>query len=347
MPVVLAFCIGLASEPVVAQPLEWIFGAPGPRYPRARRAYQPRQQTQPSIPLPVPRPHFPSDQATPAPARSEPKSEPPKDANPAPSPSTVPTPSKETGAEKTPDAQTKPSEIHPERAGPDQPQPTPPTPPPKPPELATPGPAPKPAIAPSGATTAFNPRQAADDPLCPGRLSARLVGADPIDVGKQPDDRCVVAAPTQLVDLKTADGATVKFPDKPRLACVTADAFSAFVRDLLVPLAKGTYGSPVASVSTGPGLDCRSRDHIFGAKLSAHGQGLAVDIAEMRLADGRVIAVGQPKSDTDQAFETAARAAGCGYFHTALGPGTDSFHATHWHFDLEPRGSSGDSKYCK
>ncbi len=123
--------------------------------------------------------------------------------------------------------------------------------------------------------------------------------------------------------------------------------FSLYVRDLLSPLAKGTYNASLSAVWTGPGFECRSRDHIFGAKLSAHGQGLAVDIAQLKLADGRLIAVGDPKTDSDTAFETAARAGGCGYFHTVLGPGSDSYHRTHWHFDLEVRGAKGDSKYCK
>jgi hypothetical protein len=60
-----------------------------------------------------------------------------------------------------------------------------------------------------------------------------------------------------------------------------------------------------------------------------------------------MIEVGQHKTDLDQAFETAARAGACGYFHTALGPGADSFHETHWHFDLLPRGSTGDAKFCQ
>ena len=98
---------------------------------------------------------------------------------------------------------------------------------------------------------------------------------------------------------------------------------------------------------TGPGLECRTRDHLPGAKLSAHGQGLAVDVAQVRLADGRVIEVGRPKQALDQGFETAALAGGCGYFHTALGPGADAFHETHWHFDLLPRGTKGEAKLCQ
>ena len=231
----------------------------------------------------------------------------------------------------------------------------PPTPPPKPADLAVP-PAPgknepgkptKPAVAPSGATTSFTPRSPEDDPQCPTRLVSQKVGIETTDIGPQPDARCTVVEPVHLNDVTMPDGAKVSFPEHPTIACVTADSFSSYVRDMLSPLAKGTFGASVVAVWTGPGLECRSRDHIFGAKLSAHGQGLAIDIARLKLADGRMIEVGTPNTEAETAFETAARAGACGYFHTVLGPGSDAYHRTHWHFDLEVRGAHGDSKYCK
>lgn len=205
----------------------------------------------------------------------------------------------------------------------------------------------KPAVAPSGATTAFDPRVPAPDEGCAARLKARGVVTEAATPGPQPDARCTVQQPVHLLSATMADGTSVSFPEKPTLACITADAFSAYVHDLLAPLARGTWGVAVTDVWTGPGLECRSRDHVFGAKLSAHGQGLAVDIAQLKLADGRLVAVGEPKTDRERDFETAARAGGCGYFHTVLGPGSDSYHRTHWHFDLEVRGREGDGKYCK
>ena len=203
------------------------------------------------------------------------------------------------------------------------------------------------AVAPSGADAAFDPRQPALDAACPGRLAAGHVIAEPATLSPQPDVRCTVVQPVRLTDMTLADGLKVAFPDHPTVACETADTFARYVRELLVPLARGSYGSPVDAVWTGPGLECRARDHVFGAKLSAHGQGLAIDIAQLRLADGRRIEVGDPRTPTDQGFEGAARAAACGYFHTTLGPGSDSYHRSHWHFDLEQRGRTGDDKYCK
>ncbi len=203
------------------------------------------------------------------------------------------------------------------------------------------------SITPSGADASFNPRQVPLDDACPGRLAAGAVSAEPATLGPQPDARCTVVRPVRLSGVTLADGSTVAFPDHPTIACETADTFARYVRELLVPLARGSYGSPIDAVWTGPGLECRARDHVRGAKLSAHGQGLAIDIAQLKLADGRRIEVGDPRTPADQGFETAARAAACGYFHTTLGPGSDSYHRNHWHFDLEQRGRTGDTKYCK
>ena len=257
------------------------------------------------------------------------------------------------------------------------------------PGLARPGSAPS-GWAPRGATTAEPPRQPDADPGCLARLAATRVEASPVTLSPQPDSRCIVVEPVRLERLTLLDGGAVAFPDRPTLSCTTAATFAAYVRELLAPLAKGSFATkpaglreaaaaiPEASkndagriggradagrretgeaaaggdaaelvaVWTGPGLECRSRDHIFGAKLSAHGQGLAVDIAQIRLGDGRTIAVGTPADERATAFETAARAGACGYFHTVLGPGSDSYHRTHWHFDLELRGRQGDTKFC-
>lgn len=182
---------------------------------------------------------------------------------------------------------------------------------------------------------------------CLSRLTSQKIAAQPTQIGPQPDPRCTVVDAVRLSSLTLVDGSSVAFPDKPTIACTTAATFSNYVRDLLVPLAKGSYGSGVTAVWTGPGLDCRTRDHVVGAKLSAHALGLAVDIAQFQLAGGRKIEVGRPLTDLDRSFETAARAGGCGYFHTSLGPGSDAFHETHWHFDLLPRGTTGDAKVCQ
>lgn len=356
---------GLAgSKPVSAQGFGFLFGEPPQRVRRASHAHP---ASTIAVPLPVPRPHFygddapaeaaPLDIAKPAEAASAtpplPPERPPGLASPAAdAPAAGPAPAVTKGTGAAPPGPVEASTPNPSKPEPptEAKAPSPltvpaavaPLPPAKPAELGA-----APAVAPSGATTAFDPRVPAADAGCADRLKARGVVAEDTTLGPQPDARCTVVQPMRLASETLSDGSTVSFPDKPTIACTTVDAFSAYVHDLLAPLVKGTWGTGVTSVWTGPGLECRSRDHIFGAKLSAHGQGLAVDIAQLKLGDGRVVAVGEPKTDTERDFETAARAGGCGYFHTVLGPGSDSYHRTHWHFDLEVRGKDGDGKFCK
>ncbi len=360
---ILILLAGIAGlQPAAAQGLGWLLGEPPPSHRAARthRLGRPRVV----VPLPAPRPHFLGDTAVQAdPAKPGEPGPTPLDRDAADAPALPPLPPERpsrsdlaspptppAGAEKPKDDATtttdSPASSQPtsQPAAQTMPTPAPPLPRAKPADLAAP---PAPAVAPSGATTAFNPRDPAPDAGCIDRLNARGVTVEATTLGPQPDQRCTVVQPLRLVSAKRVDGTSVAFPDQPTIACTTADAFSAYVHDLLAPLAKGTWGVGLASVWTGPGLECRSRDHIFGAKLSAHGQGLAVDIAQLKLDDGRLIAVGEPKTDAERDFEMAARAGGCGYFHTVLGPGSDSYHRTHWHFDLAVRGKDGDAKFCK
>lgn len=321
---------------VLAQDWGWPFGPTHPAHHRAAYRHVAAHKADPTavaeVPLPVPRPHFPGDQAATG-----------ATASPAEVASRQPaiTGPRATGAAATarPEPAKAPQQTNradkgaPAGAAVSSPQAQP-----------TAG---RPPVAGSGATTASVPRQPADDPSCFDRLRARKVEVERADIGPQPDARCTVVEPVRLLGIALQDGSTVGLPDRPTIACTTADAFSGYVHDLMAPLAKGSFGAALAAVWTGPGLECRARDHIFGAKLSAHGQGLAVDVAQIRLADGRTIEVGTPRSEVETAFETAARAGACGYFHTVLGPGSDSYHRTHWHFDLLVRGKDGDGKYCK
>ena len=43
----------------------------------------------------------------------------------------------------------------------------------------------------------------------------------------------------------------------------------------------------------------------------------------------------------------AVRTAACGWFTTVLGPGSDAFHASNMHLDIELHGSSGSYRICE
>jgi hypothetical protein len=160
------------------------------------------------------------------------------------------------------------------------------------------------------------------------------------------DARCAIEDAVQLDRMQ--DGAvTIRWPDRPILACAMAERFAGFTRDAVRPMARSIGGAELVAVGTGNGFECRPRNRQAGAKLSAHGQGLAVDIAWFELEGRRRISVETPGSDADHRFLAAVRKAACGWFTTVLGPGSDAAHANHLHLDAERRGRDGQSRLCQ
>jgi hypothetical protein len=158
---------------------------------------------------------------------------------------------------------------------------------------------------------------------------------------------CGVATPVRLTSLRLSDGATLDLPDRPILDCGFAVTFTAFVRDLLAPLGQATLGAPVAALDTGPGYECRGRNQVEGAKTSAHGKGIAIDLVAVLLSDRRRVAIGSPANPQEASFVQTMRRAACGWFTTVLGPGSDAAHADHLHFDVLRHGASDDYRICE
>ena len=93
-------------------------------------------------------------------------------------------------------------------------------------------------------------------------------------------------------------------------------------------------------------------DNLYGAPLSEHSFGNAIDVSGFRLADGREIVIVRDwkKTDTQEAaFLREVHAGACQHFTTVLGPGADVFHYNHFHLDLAMHGSTstGPRRYCQ
>lgn len=145
------------------------------------------------------------------------------------------------------------------------------------------------------------------------------------------------------------DADLIKFPDVPTLNCGFALRFSSWVKEQAAPIVQTRLSTKITTIGTGPGYQCRGRNGDSSAKLSEHAFGNAVDIERMKLADGEVVEV-LNAIDTSNKFQPMLadlRAAGCQSFMTVLGPGANSAHASHFHFDLERRGKKGDNRMCQ
>ncbi|MFC7398869.1 extensin family protein [Chelatococcus sp. GCM10030263] len=145
---------------------------------------------------------------------------------------------------------------------------------------------------------------------------------------------CGVKRAVRLETVILDGGRRVKLVPPAVLACRTAEAVADWVRTDLAPLAD-RLGSPLASLAVADSYSCRPRNRRAGAKLSAHGNGLAIDLAAMTLADRRVFPVVGNRMPLSA--RQAVKASACARFGTVLGPGSDGYHESHLHVDLIPR----------
>jgi hypothetical protein len=213
----------------------------------------------------------------------------------------------------------------------------PPLPPPRPPELATPGkPAPGPPQALSeGAAT------------CLAKLIASGAGAEAASTPATSVEGCRIDAPVRLSSITVAGGDVVSLPDRPLLACEFAAVLADYVRLIVAPLGQAMLHAKVAAIETGPGYECRTQDGIAGAKISAHAKGLAADFIAIAFADKRRVLVERQTGADEASYFRAVRTAACGWFTTVLGPGSDAFHASNMHLDIEQHGSAASYRICQ
>jgi hypothetical protein len=157
---------------------------------------------------------------------------------------------------------------------------------------------------------------------------------------------CTLENPVAIASLPSPSG-RIDLPARPVFNCRFARQFTEWAGDVVAPIISAHLGSNLASLSTGPGFECRGRNGDTSGKISQHGHGNAVDIDVISLADKRRIAVGQEKPGPEARALKAIRMSGCGYFTTVLGPGSNEAHAAHLHFDLAVRGKNNNYRICE
>ena len=119
-------------------------------------------------------------------------------------------------------------------------------------------------------------------------------------------------------------------------SCPLAVSFALFERQALQPAAEAVYGQRVAVVEHYGSFACRNIYGRASGRRSQHATANALDIAGLRLADGRRISVardwkGDPKA---QRFLRLVRDGACRAFNTTLGPDYNAAHRDHFHVDM-------------
>ncbi len=179
---------------------------------------------------------------------------------------------------------------------------------------------------PTGPFTRHKLRGLAGNPAaCFAALDAAGVNATPLPDGSAGPD-------CPLTDTLRLPGAFD--PARPLLTCPMAAAWTVYERQVLEPAAQAHFGTGIARVRHLGTLACR--DVRGGTRRSQHATANAIDLAALRLDDGRDISVLRDwgRDAPSGAFLRDARDGACRIFAAVLGPERDAAHANHFHLDL-------------
>ena len=184
---------------------------------------------------------------------------------------------------------------------------------------------------------------------CLTRLSALGVNVQAATAPLDNNNACVVAMPIRIKQVtgRYGRGSAIQFPNQPLIDCRLAEPLARWVGEVVAPVFAANFSSPLTAVQTGPGYECRNRNHEATGKTSAHAIGLALDIIGFELANGQIVSVGSSSDPVSEAVLRTIRSAGCGWFMTILGPGSDAAHANHLHVDIQQHGTNNRYRICE
>lgn len=152
---------------------------------------------------------------------------------------------------------------------------------------------------------------------------------------------CVVRGAVRITG-----GVTPLSPSDVIMRCPMAMRYVIWDRQALQPAAQAVFGVGVTRVDTYGGYACRRINGPDGPGQapSEHARANALDVAALRLEDGRVVSVaadwdGQgPAGDDGRDLLKRLRDAACRLYATVLTPDYNAAHRDHLHLDGAPRG---------
>lgn len=119
-------------------------------------------------------------------------------------------------------------------------------------------------------------------------------------------------------------------------SCRLAVAFALFERHALQPAAQEAFGQRAAAVDHLGTYACRNVNHRAEGRRSRHATADAIDLAAVRLADGRRITVrqGWAGDGPEARFLHDLRDRACRIFDVVLSPDYNAAHRDHLHLDV-------------
>jgi hypothetical protein len=145
-----------------------------------------------------------------------------------------------------------------------------------------------------------------------------------------------------------ANGSVALRPDAT-INCPMVVALDRWIANSVQRAAHAHFREPVVEIRQIASYSCRGRNGSSRGPLSEHAFANALDIGGFKLASGREIKVlrwwrGTPQ---ERAFLRDAFTGACAQFYTVLGPGSDRFHADHFHLDLLLTNAKNGRHYCR
>ena len=202
-----------------------------------------------------------------------------------------------------------------------------PLPPPRPAGLAAPAP--------------VLPGEAGGDTGCGGAAAEAFFSGD-----MQPpftaSGGCGIASPVLLRAIVLRNGARVAVVPPALVSCPLASALAQWLREDVAP-AMLAHTAQLIRVETAGAYECRGRNRVKDARMSEHATGNALDISAFAGDQGRRFEIASQAATP--AFFQSLKQSACARFMTVLGPGSDGFHETHLHLDLQAR--TNGSHFCQ
>jgi hypothetical protein len=179
------------------------------------------------------------------------------------------------------------------------------------------------------ATAAKLDRVRGDPAACRAALTAGGVGFREAEA--RSTGFCSTANSVRLAGLQLA-------PAGPVMTCPLALTYALWSRQVAQPAARAVLGSPITRVDHFGTYACRNVYGRAEGRPSQHATANALDVAGLRLADGRrITVVGNFRDEGPSGrFLRVARDGACRLFGATLSPDYNAAHADHLHLDISP-----------